>query len=464
MFKSKTPAERPDSFKNGYIEEAAWWNVEIESKVNDIWKLDPEIPSNYLPVPGEDELYMVVNEDGTIEKYRHRTKQQDGSWIWEDVDPNIPDHYEKVEGLDNIYKVTDKDGNISYYRYVRNPDDTFAFVPCDEKGNDLEETPTDETIPDNYIHLSGNAYAVTNENGVITGYKERTLNPDGTYIWNSIQKPTLNTDIASSNPTMYFNPEFSGGGTNTQTIVPVPVYIEGEQKDPTYILVTPNDIGSVPNDAVTEYHDDGTFTETETYTETETEGGYITTYQTTVIRVYDRNGNLLSTNKGERKEIDRVPIGIDTPDVPSDNEVKDTLGEEFARVSIGTSYDEGTAVELLTAMNASRASKGLPALTIDGGDLGMMARIRAAAAASYDYSDPNSPIYGSVNDMASKYGVSGDFSENIWKTSGKTGEQINTRFITLDSAQYSVLSSYSTKAGIAIVDRNGYQYVVCIVG
>lgn len=74
--------------------------------------LDPEILENYLPVPGEDEVYMVIDEDGNIVQYRHRTQQKDGSWKWEDVTSEIPDNYEPVSGLKDVYKVVNADGNV----------------------------------------------------------------------------------------------------------------------------------------------------------------------------------------------------------------------------------------------------------------------------------------------------------------------------------------------------------------
>ena len=130
VFKSKTPANRPEDIVDGN-QYMAWWDRnDSEPAVNTDWVLDPEIPENYIPVPGEDELYMVIDEYGMIIEYRHRTQQEDGTWVWETVNPDIPDNYEAVEGLENVYKVTNQDGTISYYKYIRN-DDTFAFVPVD---------------------------------------------------------------------------------------------------------------------------------------------------------------------------------------------------------------------------------------------------------------------------------------------------------------------------------------------
>ena len=103
-FKSKTPSVRPDSYSNGFGQDGYWWDMKVDiSEVSEKWILDPEIPQNYLPVPGEDELYMVIDENGYIVEYRHRILQEDGSWLWETVNPDIPENYEAVEGLENIY-------------------------------------------------------------------------------------------------------------------------------------------------------------------------------------------------------------------------------------------------------------------------------------------------------------------------------------------------------------------------
>lgn len=77
---------------------------------------------------------MVIDNDGNIMMYRKRALQEGGSWIWKDVNPDIPEEYEAVNGLDSVYRVTAADGSVSYFRYVRNEDDTFAFVPVDENG------------------------------------------------------------------------------------------------------------------------------------------------------------------------------------------------------------------------------------------------------------------------------------------------------------------------------------------
>ena len=111
--KAKTPINRPSNLEEE--QETPWYENKYTSpQAGEEWTLDPEIPLNYIPVPGQDELYMVVDDSGKIIGYRHRTKQADGTWVWEDVNPDIPDNYEKVDGLENVYKVTDANGKTSY--------------------------------------------------------------------------------------------------------------------------------------------------------------------------------------------------------------------------------------------------------------------------------------------------------------------------------------------------------------
>ena len=164
-------------------QETAWYdNRYTAPKAEEEWCLDPEIPLNYIPVPGEDELYMVVDDSGNIIGYRHRIKQADGSWIWEDVNPDIPENYEKVEGLENVYKVTDEEGKTSYVMYVRNSDDTFCFVPVDKNGIPLDDGKDADKITDEYVHVDENVYAVYNDENVKIGYSELVKQSDGSYV------------------------------------------------------------------------------------------------------------------------------------------------------------------------------------------------------------------------------------------------------------------------------------------
>ena len=87
--KLKLPVDRPDNVQDEV--QVPWYESGYTSPVADEeWVLDPSIPDNYVPVPGEDNLYMVVDTSGNITQYRKRTQNADGTWIWEDVNPDIP--------------------------------------------------------------------------------------------------------------------------------------------------------------------------------------------------------------------------------------------------------------------------------------------------------------------------------------------------------------------------------------
>lgn len=196
--KMNAPTNRPNSYQNG-IEGNYWWNaVEAPQEVNSNWKLSAGVPDNYIPVPGKTGLYMVVDEDGYIIGYKRGTKDENDQWIWEDVDPNIPENYEAVPGLKDVYKVTSDDGTVKYFKYVRNKDDTYAFVEVDAKGNIIgEEQPKGNEVPENYERVNRNQYAVKNKNGVTIGYKERKADPKSEtgYTWVNIEEPTTATAV-----------------------------------------------------------------------------------------------------------------------------------------------------------------------------------------------------------------------------------------------------------------------------
>lgn len=102
--KLRMPINRPNNVQGE--QQVAWYETRYTAPTaEEEWTLDPEIPVNYLPVAGEDEVYMVLDDSGNIVGYRHRTQQEDGSWLWTDIEDPNAEHYEKVDGLDHIYKV-----------------------------------------------------------------------------------------------------------------------------------------------------------------------------------------------------------------------------------------------------------------------------------------------------------------------------------------------------------------------
>ena len=345
--KMKHPINRPENVKEDT--ETPWYETKYQApKADDEWTLDPEIPLNYIPVPGEDELYMVVDDSGNITNYRKRVKQADGSWVWQDVNPDIPDNYEKVDGLDNVYKVTNKDGTTEYKQYVRNDDDTYCFVPVDEKGNPLDLKNDASTISKNYVHADGNIYALYNKDNVKMGYRERVKNNDGSYSW-KVADPPKTSKIAGNGSGLVTkkNQNTSSGSSNNSS-----------SSDANKTLV-----GDSGNSSTKKINSDGTYTITEKTVDTKTENGYTITYQTTVNSTYSKDGVLLSTKKDGPYEVSRVAATEETAKADQ-SKIASTLDGELSRVSAKVTFDTNKANEVLAKLNAERKNQGLNTLSM----------------------------------------------------------------------------------------------------
>ena len=434
--KAKTPINRPSNLEEE--QETPWYENKYTSpQAGEEWTLDPEIPLNYIPVPGQDELYMVVDDSGKIIGYRHRTKQADGTWVWEDVNPDIPDNYEKVDGLENVYKVTDANGKTSYYLYVRNDDDTFCFVPVDEHGNPLDDGKAADKIDDNYVHVDGNVYAVYNEDNVKMGYRERVKDDSGNYIWKVCEEPEIDNSVGNGLGSLY-----KKTGNDAKT----------DQNSGSSVLVGN---GNSKKD-----NGDGTYTVTDKTVSTETKGGYLYTYQTTVYSTYDKTGNLISTKKDGPYEISKVAAG-GTSATADQSQIASTLDGELARVSGSVSFDTEKASQVLNKLNAERKNQGLNTLSMSASsEAYKLACIRAADMAIYDHSSSSSPMYGTLDSMVSRFNChSSHPSENIWKASTRSASEIHTRFQANESSRKVRMSNGYSEVGIAIVEKNNQTYV-----
>ena len=450
-----------------YYASGVWQGFDGRAGVAPEWILDPEIPDNYLPVPGRRELYMVIDSDGHIIGYRQRTKQEDGSWLWADVNPDIPEYFEAVEGLENVFRVTDADGNTSYFRYICNEDDTFAFVPVDRHGNPLTPPPDGNEIPENFRRITGNIFAVLNEHGVVIGYKERRPNADGTFTWVNTEKPIIRQD--TSNPQIPgVTPNIPGNNnprppSGNQPQNPVPP--ANPFPNPGSLSVPNNPGGSVPG-VVTNPQPDGTFIETETIITSETAGGWTMTYQTIIIRVYSERGVLLSTRREGPTLISRVRDGGSDANAPDPSLIARTLGEEVARVSVGVDFRTELAQQVLNELNAERTAQGLPALRMDtNSNSSRVAQILAADMAIHNHADFDSPLYGTLANLLNRFSIqSNSPAHNSWRTtSTQNAGAIHTRFMTLEGARQARMSRNYTNIGIAIVQRNGFLYVAEIL-
>lgn len=434
--KSRILVERPNNLDTGTT--IPWYMAGSSSPtVSDEWLIDPSIPDNYVPVPGEDELYMIVDTDGTIIGYKHRYLNEEGVWVWEDVNPDIPDNYELVDGSKNLYKVTDENGNISYFLYIRNDDNTYAFVPCDEFGTPYYDGEDADIISENYVHEDGNIYTHYNDDGVQDGHAERVENEDGSFTWKN--SDGTNNQTTAQVPTSSDNNNNNGNNNSNNNKIEIqPSESNGNNKT---------------------INDDGSYTTTNVSTNTVTEDGYNVTYKTTVINTYDKDGNLIFTKTEGPEEISRTATtASQTPDTSL---IQATLDGEYSRVSALVGYNTELANEVLAELNAERANQGLSALSMDtNSEAYKLACIRAGDMAIYNTSSSESAMYGTLDDMVSRWGcTTANASENVWKTSNKTASDIHSRLQAYDGSRNVRMSDGYTEVGIAIATSNGQIYI-----
>jgi len=343
-----------------------------------------------------------------------------------------------LKDLKTSIKVTYENGDVKYYRYIRNEDDTFAFVEVDENGNDIAENlPEGEIIPDNYIHLTDNVYAVTNDNGVVIDYKERSLDSKGNYSWSKALKPNI---TGSATPIISYN---------AHSPTPIPTQPPITIPDKLSIQETP----AIPERSPMHTNPPNG--------NNETSDGYIITYITTITKKFDSQGNLLSTKKDGPTELSRTPLTDSDNNTPDKSKIASTLNAEVAKMSVGVSFKNELANQVLVSLNAERAAAGAAPLQMSSGEAYQLAQVRASAMAMYDYSDYNSPLYGSLSDMLSMYGINCSApSENNWRASApRTANAIHARFMSMDGSKQARISSNYTNIGIAIVEKNGYYYI-----
>lgn len=434
--KTRMPINRPDSLQEQ--SKTAWYSSSYTApEADDEWKLDPEIPENYVPVSGKDNLYMVVDDNGKIIKYRKRIQQADGTWIWKDTNPDIPDNYQPVKGLKNVYKVTDSSGKVKYVKYIRNDDDTYAFVDCDKNGDPLDDGSDATKIDKKHVHVKDNVYAKYNDNNVLVGYRKRVKTPSGKYIWRVTGKP--NVDSKVGNNVKLPSSSNSGNGKSYTT--------------------AGNNTYKGLGESGKKKNSDGSYTETSNSVDTVEKNGYTITYVTKVIKKYDSKGNLISTKKQGPYEQSRKKTGAAS--TPNASLIASTLDGEYSRVTSKVTMDTATAKEILTKLNAQRAANGQNPFTMTSdSNAYKMAAIKAADMATYNYASSKSPMYGTADAMATRFNVKcSDVSMNIWKaTSSKTASQIHSRFQSSQASRTLRMRSHSSY-GVAVAKKGTSIYI-----
>lgn len=478
-YKVKTPINRPDEYVEGYDPDAgAWWNTaKVEADEN--WRLDPEIPLNYIPVPGENELYMVIDNNGNIIGYRKRTKQIDGSWLWEDINPDIPDNYEPVEGLEDVYKVTMEDGTVKYYKYIRNSDDTYAFVEVDENGTQLNKNRDATKIDGKHVHITGNVYELLDDHGVVIGYDKRIDNGDGSFSWMETNLPEL-ADLSTMENNLSLPDSTSSGGLTAPSLDTSAIdqaaqamadanAAAGAGGDSSFnVDININgagNAGAFNNGIQVINNSDGTHTETQIVKETRNIDGMMSTYETYVKKTYDDAGNLIKTESDGPYEVTTTQnLTSNTgPLTGGNSNTEETLSGETSRVSGSYSYNDSVANDVAAKLNAQRSANGLTTLQITEQAM-QVAKLRAADMAANDTATTPLPTYGGLSAMLTNYGISAsDPKENLWKTTEMTAEDIHTRFQAVDESRNARMSTTGTQYGIGICVSNSYMYICEVI-
>lgn len=484
-FRARQAVQRPDEYEDGYDPDAgAWWKTSSPEQVDEGWSLkDMDVPENYIPVPGQSNLFMVVDTNGHITGYMRREKQIDGSWKWEQVNPDIPENYEAVEGLENVYRVVDEDGNVSYFLYIRNEDDTFAFVECDENGNPIGRDNDATTIDARHVNITGNVYSLLNEHGVVIGYQRRKEKPDGSFVWEDIpdfeemaqqlrdkRNKGGSTKVDMDKLYRDLSDEQSASVPNlTPPVLETPTLTDPGTPDPIRIEISGQNNGgqvsATPGQTTVINNADGSVTKTQIVRETRTEDGRKTTYESKVTQVFNEDGTLReSKTDGPYPVQSQEMITDNVAPVPNPGAKAETLSAEEVRFSSEVAYDDSIAKEVAASLNAQRAENSLPALQMT--DTAMaIARLRAADMMKYDTTDTALPTYGTLSSMMSYFGIeSACPGENVWKTVPKSAEQIHARLQASENARKTRMGKDITQVGIAIAwDREKEHLYYCEV-
>ena len=444
-FRSTTPTERNDTviYNKGA---GVWWDTTMWAnvKTDPGWILDPDIPANYIPVLGAEETYMVLNEDGTVNRYRKRFKDDAGNWVWSDIiEDDMPVSFRPSAVDDDIYSYIGSNGVIELYRYVRNGDDSYAFVPVDENGNDVGyDLPQGDSLPENLVLVKDNIYASLDDHGVIIKLWERNINELGAIYWQEIHRPYQNAGSGVTDP-------YSDWDNNH--LSPVMTEKMASEAVGTKPVILPNGVTL----------SEGQTYSTETYTESKTTGGWKVTYETMYTYIYNADGSLFATYKDGPNEIGRVQVVEQHSDLSADAAaIESNIQAEAIRVTAGLTYKRDIAASVLAGLNAYRSENGSVPLTMSyDSDAGRLSEIFAADMAKYNYGDIESPLYGTIEDLAKRYGINKAVSINVWRCAEKTADDINKRLQSVESSRSVRLDGSKTEVGISIVAKDGFFYI-----
>ena len=200
---------------------------------------------------------------------------------------------------------------------------------------------------------------------------------------------------------------------------------------------------------------------TETYTESKRTGGWTVTYETMYTYIYNTDGSLFATYKDGPNEIGRVQVVEQHSDLSADAAaIESNIQAEAIRVTAGLTYKRDIAVSVLAGLNAYRSENGSVPLTMSyDSDAGRLSEIFAADMAKYNYGDIESPLYGTIEDLAKRYGINKAVSINVWRCAEKTADDINKRLQSVESSRSVRLDGIKTEVGISIVAKDEFFYI-----
>lgn len=474
VFKSKSPINRNLTD----VEKVSdWWDssqpiAALSNEVSSEWYLDPRIPSNYVPVPGEDNLYMQVNEKGQIIQY-FESYEEAGALFFKPVNPDIPDSYEPVVGLKDIYKITDENNIVRYVKYVRNPDNSYTFVEVDKYGNVIDEyistcetvARNSNTVPENYMLMpeTETIYGVKNKDGVIVDYKEKSTAKDGTLEWKSVDPSSIDFSKIGRG---------SASGGSTHGVVTndpgkqTTIDLNPPKVTTAPVVTTPPVETKAPEQTKPPQ---GTTSKTKTHTRREEqvyfeiEGDFKVQYKQIVTIYLDDYGNELERSVEGPYEIGREKINQSQKPVADPGLIESNIDNELMRVRAKVQENTTASVQIINALNAERTSQRIATLGTNG-DAQKIATLFAADMAIYDNTSTTSPMYGNIEQLLKRYQIPyNGCGINVWRAVTADGTDVHKRFQSIDSSRTTRMSDAFNQVGVAVFEKDGYSYIAEIL-
>ena len=181
-----------------------------------------------------------------------------------------------------------------------------------------------------------------------------------------------------------------------------------------------------------------------------------------VTRTYDVTGRLLRTKKDGPIEVSKKPVNGMEEKAPDRGKIAATLDQEYRRVTSDLKLNPDLAQNVLNLLNIERQTEQLPPLKMElGSDAYKLACIKAADMAIYNHADFDSPMYGTIAELLSRYQIASNGpSETLWKTAAdKAAKDIHIRFQSQEISRSARMQRTALDIGIAIVEKNGYYFI-----